>query len=134
MAAQKLHLPLLPLRDVVIYPHMVIPLFVGRERSIAALDQAMASDKHIFLVSQRDAGEDDPAQDGLYSIGTVANILQLLKLPDGTIKVLVEGQRRGHLLSLTENDDAYIAQVEEVQQDELTKRNSEVLVTSLKHI
>ena len=131
MAAKKLHLPLLPLRDVVIYPHMVIPLFVGRERSIAALDQAMATDKHIFLVSQRDAGEDDPDQDGLYSIGTIANILQLLKLPDGTIKVLVEGQRRGQLLSLSENEDAYIAQVAEVQKDELTKQDSEILVRTL---
>ena len=89
-----LKLPLLPLRDVVIYPHMVIPLFVGRERSIQALDLAMNADKQIFLVSQRDAAEDDPRQSGLYTIGTIAQVLQLLKLPDGTVKVLVEGLRR----------------------------------------
>ena len=129
--SERLNLPLLPLRDVVIYPHMVIPLFVGRERSIQALDQAMASDKRIFLVSQRDAGEDDPRQSGLYAIGTVAQILQLLKLPDGTVKVLVEGLRRGELLDVSEQDEALIAQVRDIPVDDLARSEAESLARTL---
>jgi len=87
-------LPVLPLRDVVVYPHMVIPLFVGREKSVRALDLAMESDKKILLVAQRSPDTDDPQAGDLYSIGTIASVLQLLKLPDGTIKVLVEGATR----------------------------------------
>jgi len=87
-------IPLLPLRDVVVYPHMVIPLFVGREKSIAALEAAMAADKQIMLVAQRNASDDDPGVDEIYKVGTVSTILQLLKLPDGTVKVLVEGGSR----------------------------------------
>ena len=83
--------PVLPLRDVVVYPHMVIPLFVGRERSINALDAAMQKDKKIILVAQKSAETDDPDFDEIHEIGTLASILQLLKLPDGTVKVLVEG-------------------------------------------
>ncbi len=88
-------IPVLPLRDVVVYPHMVIPLFVGREKSILALEAAMKGDKRIMLVAQRQAEVDDPKLDDLYKIGTIATILQLLKLPDGTVKVLVEGVDRG---------------------------------------
>ena len=91
------NLPVLPLRDVVVYPHMVIPLFVGREKSIQALDIAMKADKRIMLVAQKQADVDDPKADDLYRIGTVATILQLLKLPDGTVKVLVEGVDRAHI-------------------------------------
>ena len=87
-------IPVLPLRDVVVYPHMVIPLFVGRDKSIVALDRAMQSGKQILLVAQRQADVDDPAEEDLYRVGTLANILQLLKLPDGTVKVLVEGRDR----------------------------------------
>ena len=90
----------LPLRDVVVYPHMVIPLFVGREKSILALEAAMKGDKRIMLVAQRQAEVDDPKLDDLYKIGTIATILQLLKLPDGTVKVLVEGVDRGVVESL----------------------------------
>src|SRR5260221_8013464 len=86
--------PVLPLRDVVVYPHMVIPLFVGREKSIVALDLAMKADKRILLVAQKQADVDDPKADDLYRVGTIATILQLLKLPDGTVKVLVEGGDR----------------------------------------
>jgi ATP-dependent Lon protease len=93
--------PVLPLRDVVVYPHMVIPLFVGREKSILALDLAMRSDKRILLVAQKQADVDDPKADDLYRIGTIATILQLLKLPDGTVKVLVEGAERAHIDKLT---------------------------------
>ena len=87
-------IPVLPLRDVVVYPHMVIPLFVGREKSILALEAAMADNKKILLLAQKNAEVDDPAQQDLYQIGTLSTILQMLKLPDGTIKVLVEGGDR----------------------------------------
>src|SRR5690606_20909153 len=87
-------LPVLPLRDVVVFPHMVIPLFVGRDKSIRALDLAMEGDKQILLVAQKSAETDDPGVDDLYAVGTLAQVLQLLKLPDGTIKVLVEGVAR----------------------------------------
>ena len=90
-------IPVLPLRDVVVYPHMVIPLFVGREKSIVALDRAMNSGKKILLVAQQKADKDDPDPEDLYDVGTVATILQLLKLPDGTVKVLVEGSERAHV-------------------------------------
>ena len=91
MSTQQLDLPLLPLRDVVVYPHMVLPLFVGREKSIKALQSAMDADKEILLVAQKVASEDEPRPGELYRVGTVASILQLLKLPDGTVKVLIEG-------------------------------------------
>ena len=93
MSKHNREFPVLPLRDVVIYPHMVIPLFVGRQKSIAALEHAMETGKQILLVAQKNAAENEPSLDDIYSIGTVSNILQLLKLPDGTIKVLVEGVR-----------------------------------------
>src|SRR5579884_4080219 len=89
-----LNIPVLPLRDVVVYPYMVVPLFVGRERSIKALEVAMAADKQILVATQKNPGEDQPKEDGIYRIGTLATVLQLLKLPDGTVKVLIEGVRR----------------------------------------
>ncbi len=108
-------LPVLPLRDVVVFPHMVIPLFVGREKSIKALELAMENDKQIFLVAQQDANDDDPTPDLIYDLGTVANILQMLKLPDGTVKVLVEGAHRAQALRFIEDDflSAEIKQKEE---------------------
>jgi ATP-dependent Lon protease len=102
----ELDLPVLPLRDVVVYPHMVIPLFVGRERSIKALDLAMAADKQILLLAQKSPDTDDPASEDLYTIGTLATVLQLLKLPDGTIKVLVEGTARIKMTGFSERDTA----------------------------
>ena len=95
-------LPLLPLRDVVVFPHMVIPLFVGRPKSIKALETAMEAGKSIVLIAQRSAAKDEPAPEDLYTIGTVANILQMLKLPDGTVKVLVEGSQRTHINQITD--------------------------------
>ncbi|MFL0414053.1 endopeptidase La [Sphingomonas sp. 179-I 2A4 NHS] len=89
--------PVLPLRDIVVFPHMIVPLFVGRDKSVAALEAAMAADKEIFLVAQLDPAEDDPKEDDLYDIGVTATVLQLLKLPDGTVRVLVEGKQRGRL-------------------------------------
>ncbi|NLF53994.1 MAG: endopeptidase La, partial [Thauera phenolivorans] len=94
---EQMELPLLPLRDVVVFPHMVIPLFVGRPKSIKALELAMEAGKHILLVAQKSAAKDEPAVEDLYSTGCVANILQMLKLPDGTIKVLVEGVQRARI-------------------------------------
>ena len=88
-------IPLLPLRDVVVFPHMIVPLFVGRERSIAALESAMKDEKEIFMVAQKNAQKDDPGEDEIYRVGTIGIIIQLLRLPDGTVKVLVEGKKRG---------------------------------------
>ena len=101
---ETIELPLLPLRDVVVYPHMVIPLFVGRERSIQALDEAMASDKQILLVAQKNASVDDPGEQDIYRVGTVSSVLQLLKLPDGTVKVLVEGAYRAKIETVNEGE------------------------------
>jgi ATP-dependent Lon protease len=123
--------PVLPLRDVVVYPHMVIPLFVGREKSIRALDGAMASDKQILLVAQRSADVDDPGVKDLHSLGTLANILQMLKLPDGTVKVLVEGNQRAEIASFVTTDDAFSALIRPL--DEVLKvdeREQEVLMRS----
>ncbi len=124
-------IPILPLRDVVVYPHMVIPLFVGRDKSIKALEIAMEQDKQILLVAQRSAAEDDPKPSDLYDIGTVANILQLLKLPDGTVKVLVEGNRRARVINYIENDNYFTAQIVNVDEKPIAERESEVLVRSL---
>ena len=106
--------PLLPLRDVVVYPHMVIPLFVGREKSIRALEEAMKTDKQVLLVAQKDSAQDDPLQDEMHTTGTIASILQLLKLPDGTVKVLVEGAYRARILNYEEHEDFVSADVEPV--------------------
>jgi ATP-dependent Lon protease len=123
--------PLLPLRDVVVYPHMVIPLFVGRDKSIQALEAAMAGNKQVLLVAQRDASDDDPGRDALYDVGTLATILQLLKLPDGTVKVLVEGERRARLVELEEVEGYQSAEIELLEESALDERESEVLVRSL---
>ena len=103
-ASDAIDLPILPLRDVVVFPHMVIPLFVGREKSVRALDAAMEGDKQILLVAQRSPDVDEPVPGDLYSIGTIASVLQLLKLPDGTIKVLVEGAARAEVVAWSERD------------------------------
>jgi len=108
----NLTLPVLPLRDVVVYPHMVVPLFVGREKSIRALQAAMSDDKQILLLAQTDAQHDDPAPQDLYAVGTVATILQMLRLPDGTVKVLVEGSQRAHVAALSLSDDGEIAAID----------------------
>ncbi|MBN1534656.1 MAG: endopeptidase La [Spirochaetes bacterium] len=111
----KKHYPLLPLRDVVVFPHMVIPLFVGREKSVNALDEAMKSDRYIILATQTDAQVSNPEKKDLYEVGTVAEILQLLKLPDGTIKVLVEGITRAYVSDLEIGGDFYVAEVREIE-------------------
>ena len=127
---ERLHMPVLALRDVVVYPHMVIPLFVGRAKSIKCLDAAMDNDKQIFLVAQKDATLDDPSADDLYQIGTVATILQLLKLPDGTVKVLVEGAKRARLTEFTETEDAFAAHVELIPSIDIDSSEQEVFLRS----
>jgi ATP-dependent Lon protease len=119
--------PLLPLRDVVVYPHMVVPLFVGREKSILALEEAMATNKEIVLVAQKHPSEDNPTLDDLYAVGTLATILQLLKLPDGTLKVLVEGIGRVSLTNVREGDDFIQTQVEELSTGVIEPRESDVI-------
>ncbi|MCP1507400.1 ATP-dependent Lon protease [Pseudomonas marginalis] len=126
-----IELPLLPLRDVVVYPHMVIPLFVGREKSIEALEAAMTGDKQILLLAQRNPADDDPGEDALYRVGTVATVLQLLKLPDGTVKVLVEGEQRGAVERFMEVDGHLRAEVVLIDEVEAPERESEVFVRSL---
>lgn len=126
-----LTIPLLPLRDVVVYPHMVIPLFVGRDRSVKALELAMETNKQIFLVAQKNAAEDDPGFDDVFHIGTMANILQLLKLPDGTIKVLVEGDQRARLIATQDEGEYLSAQVEYIEADPVDERELEAIKRSL---
>ncbi len=128
-----IELPLLPLRDVVVYPHMVIPLFVGREKSIAALEAAMQGDKKILLIAQRSPADNDPDIDALYEVGTVATILQLLKLPDGTVKVLAEGEQRGNVVKQLSSADAeyLIAEVQIQDAEQASSAENEVLQRTL---
>jgi len=105
-------LPVLPLRDIVVFPHMIVPLFVGREKSVRALEAVMKDDKQILLVAQKNAAQDDPAADDIFRIGTVSTILQLLKLPDGTVKVLVEGACRAQVKTYTRVEEYYEADAE----------------------
>ncbi|MEC9407701.1 MAG: endopeptidase La [Pseudomonadota bacterium] len=125
--------PVLPLRDVVVYPHMAIPLFVGRDKSVNALNAAMADDKKILLVAQREAETDDPGLEDVYEVGTLASILQLLKLPDGTRKVLVEGTERARVTSFTEREDGYVvAEYSHFdEQDDDDSRELDALVRSV---
>jgi len=123
-------LPLLPLRDVVVYPHMVLPLFVGREKSIEALEYAMASDKQVLLVAQRNAVEDSPGVDDIYQVGTVSTILQLLKLPDGTIKVLIEGGYRAAIGSVNDEGSFAVSAVREIEGDEIPDGEVEATLRS----
>lgn len=111
---KKIAIPVLPLRDVVVFPYMVMPLFVGRDKSIRSLDQAMETGKQLLLVAQKQADLDDPSIDDVYDIGTLANIIQLLKLPDGTVKVLVEGQQRAKISALEDDGDCFMAKIEPI--------------------
>ena len=124
-------IPVLPLRDVVVYPHMVIPLFVGRDKSIEALEAAMAADKEILLVAQKTASEDDPSEDDIYRIGTLSTILQLLKLPDGTVKVLVEGGKRAKIVNFIPGETYFTAQISVLEGEPMDEREAEVLSRSV---
>ena len=127
--SERIEIPVLPLRDVVVYPHMVIPLFVGREKSISCLETAMETNKQVLLVAQKQADTDEPSVDDLFEVGTVATILQLLKLPDGTVKVLVEGQQRAKINHFKESD-FFLAEAEFIVTPELDEREQEVIVRS----
>lgn len=123
LSSEKLEVPLLPLRDVVVFPHMVIPLFVGRAKSIKALELAMEADRRILLVAQKTAAKDEPDVSDLFDIGCMASILQLLKLPDGTVKVLVEGQQRAILHQVLEKADCFQARCELIEMPNSEKNN-----------
>ena len=123
--------PVLPLRDIVVFPYMIVPLFVGREKSIAALEEVMKQDKQILLAAQKNAGDDDPATDAIYEIGTLASVLQLLKLPDGTVKVLVEGAARAKVVRYTDNANYFEAEVERVAEQAGAKDELEALARSV---
>jgi len=122
---------MLPLRDVVVFPHMVIPLFVGREKSIKALDEAVQAGKQIFLAAQHDAADDDPAPENIFGIGTVANILQLLRLPDGTVKVLVEGVSRAAIVDYVETEESFVVDAAPVGEGVFDDREGEVLMRTV---
>lgn len=123
--------PVLPLRDIVVFPHMIVPLFVGREKSIRALEEVMGSDKQILLAAQINASDDEPGPDGIYDIGTVANVLQLLKLPDGTVKVLVEGRSRAEVIGYNEREEYYEARAVELEEPEEDLVEIEALARSV---
>lgn len=123
-------IPLLPLRDVVVYPHMVTPLFVGRGKSIEALEKAMANDKQVLLVAQKNPQQDDPLEDDLYQIGTIASILQLLKLPDGTVKVLIEGRERARIVKFEDAGDYFRADVSVIPSEQISGTEARALVAS----
>ncbi|MEY4364314.1 MAG: hypothetical protein RLZZ24_1666 [Pseudomonadota bacterium] len=125
LPATLIDLPLLPLRDVVVFPHMVIPLFVGRPKSIKALESAMAAERRIMLVAQKTAAKDEPAVDDMFEVGCVSTILQMLKLPDGTVKVLVEGQQRARVNAIEEGETHFVAHVTPIEPD-ATQLDSEV--------
>jgi len=119
--------PLLPLRDVVVFPHMVIPLFVGRPKSIKALETAMESGKSILLVAQKSAAKDEPSPEDLYDIGSIANILQMLKLPDGTVKVLVEGVQRARVVGVRDEKSHYVAEAVPIPADAIESTEVEAM-------
>jgi ATP-dependent Lon protease len=122
----------LPLRDIVVFPHMIVPLFVGREKSVRALEEVMKEGKQILLVTQKNAGDDDPGADGLYRIGTLATVLQLLKLPDQTVRVLVEGKSRAHIKTFSTRADFFQAIAEPLPEEIGVEQESEALVRSVK--
>ena len=126
LPATPIDLPLLPLRDVVVFPHMVIPLFVGRPKSIKALELAMESDRRIMLVAQKAAAKDEPSVEDMFDVGCVSTILQMLKLPDGTVKVLVEGQQRALVTSIADAETHFTATVTPVEQDQEKHKSSEI--------
>ncbi len=120
-------LPVLPLRDIVVFPHMIVPLFVGREKSVRALEAVMKEDKQILLVAQKNATQDDPSADDIYTVGTVSTILQLLKLPDGTVKVLIEGGRRARITGFKETEAFFEAHVEPLPDRDVDAKDVEAL-------
>jgi ATP-dependent Lon protease len=123
--------PVLPLRDIVVFPHMIVPLFVGREKSIRALEEVMRSDIYILLATQKNASDDDPATESIYEVGTLASVLQLLKLPDGTVKVLVEGAVRARVLRYGDRTDYYEAEATVLADEMGEKVEAEAMARSV---
>src|SRR6478609_1202965 len=128
----KVKVPLLPLRDVIIFPHMVVPLFVGREKSINALEECVNKKLELFLVAQRQATTVTPGEDDIFEVGTLGTILQILRLPDNTVKVLIEGKKRARIVEYSENDRMIEAVVEEIHDSINDSVELEALVRSLK--
>ena len=130
-AAKITIFPVLPLRDIVVFPHMIVPLFVGRDKSVKALEDVMGDDKQILLAAQKNAGEDDPSVDDIYTVGTIGTVLQLLKLPDGTVKVLVEGSQRAKIIRYTDNESFFQAEAELIVEDNDEDKDVEELSRSV---
>jgi ATP-dependent Lon protease len=130
-SAEPRTLPLLPLRDIVVFPGMVVPLFVGRAKSIHALEEAMEQDRELMLCAQREAAEDEPSHDDIFDVGTLGSIIQLLRLPDGTVKVLVEGKGRARVLRITREEPSFAAEVEPVDEAGSPGVESEALVRTV---
>src|SRR5258706_8529989 len=122
----------LPLRDIVVFPHMIVPLFVGREKSVRALEEVMHGEKQILLLTQKNAGEDNPSADGLYRLGTLATVLQLLKLPDQTVRVLVEGKTRARVKGFSPRTDFFQVMIEPISEQAGAPQEIEALVRSVK--
>ena len=123
--------PVLPLRDIVVFPHMIVPLFVGRKKSVLALEDVMKDDKQILLITQKNAAQDDPTPDDIYEVGTLSTVLQLLKLPDGTVKVLVEGGRRAKITGFTDNERFFEAQAQVIEDGPVERTELEALARSV---
>src|SRR6185436_7721582 len=126
LPAEPIDLPLLPLRDVVVFPHMVIPLFVGRPKSIKALEAAMESERRIMLVAQKAAAKDEPSVADMFEVGCISTILQMLKLPDGTVKVLVEGQQRARVSRIQDGSAHFTATVVPVESGDTDGKSAEI--------
>src|ERR1700753_1123393 len=124
--------PVLPLRDIVVFPHMIVPLFVGREKSVRALEEVMNDEKQILLLTQKTAAEDDPSTDGLHTIGTMATVLQLLKLPDQTVRVLVEGKGRARVTDFVNRTDFFQAHIEKIPDNMGEGKETEALIRTVK--
>ena len=123
--------PVLPLRDIVVFPHMIVPLFVGRDKSVRALEDVMQDDKQILLVAQKNAGQDDPTPEDIHEVGTIGTVLQLLKLPDGTVKVLVEGSKRARIVAFSDNEDFFQAEAEIIEEEIEDSKELEALSRSV---
>src|SRR5215470_13215944 len=126
-----LRVPLLPLRDIIVFPHMVVPLFVGRQKSIKALEEAMNKQKFILLAAQREAKTNDPGEDDIYRVGTLGSVVQLLRLPDGTVKVLVEGKKRARVLRYLGNPEFFLVDAEPIEEPSSKSTEVEALIRSV---
>jgi ATP-dependent Lon protease len=124
--------PVLPLRDIVVFPHMIVPLFVGREKSVRALEEVMNDEKQILLLTQKNAAEDDPSPADLHGVGTLATVLQLLKLPDQTVRVLVEGKSRARVTGFAPRSDFFQASIEKIADEPVQAKETEALIRTVK--